>query len=200
MLVLVAGIGALVFAYAARYFTHPTSRTGRLLGLLVLFGGAMVGLVVADNLLVLYGFWELTSVTSFLLIGNDHEDPKARAAALQALLVTGAGALAMLAGFIVLGQAAGTYSLSAILADPPDGGAVTVALRADPARGVHEVGPDAVPLLAAGSDGRADAGQHLPPLGDDGQGRRVPRSPASPRRTPISTCGGRSSSPSASSR
>ena len=121
MLVLVAGIGVLVFAYSARYFSHPRPRDGRLLGLLVLFGGAMVGLVLADNLLVLYGFWELTSVTSFLLIGNDHEDPKARAAALQALLVTGAGALAMLAGFIVLGQAAGTYRLSAILADPPDG-------------------------------------------------------------------------------
>ena len=69
----------------------------------------MAGLVVADNLLVLYGFWELTSITSFLLIGNDHTDPRARAAALQALLITGAGGLAMLAGFIVLGQAAGTY-------------------------------------------------------------------------------------------
>ena len=128
MLVLVAGIGVLVVAYAARYFARPTPHTGRLLGLLVLFGGAMAGLVVADNLLVLYGFWELTSVTSFLLIGHDHEDPKARAAALQALLVTGAGALAMLAGFIVLGQTAGTYQLSAILADPPGGDAATVAI------------------------------------------------------------------------
>ncbi|MET0146141.1 MAG: hydrogen gas-evolving membrane-bound hydrogenase subunit E [Ilumatobacteraceae bacterium] len=128
MLVLVAGVGVLVVAYAARYFTHPTTRNGRLLGLLVLFGGAMTGLVLADNLLVLYGFWELTSVTSFLLIGNDHEEPEARAAALHALLVTGAGALAMLGGFIVLGRAAGTYSLSAILQDPPSGTAVTVAL------------------------------------------------------------------------
>ena len=128
MLVLVAGIGVLVVAYSARYFSAPTPRDGRLLGLLVLFAGAMVGLVLADDLLVLYGFWELTSVTSFLLIGHDHEQPKARAAALQALLITGAGALAMLAGFIILGQAAGTYRLSAILADPPDGGVVTVAL------------------------------------------------------------------------
>ncbi len=128
MLILVAGIGVLVIAYAARYFTVPTARTGRLLGLLVLFGGAMTGLVLADNLLVLYGFWELTSVTSFLLIGNDHEKPEARGAALHALLVTGAGALAMLAGFVVLGRAAGTYRLSAILADPPSGTTVTVAL------------------------------------------------------------------------
>ncbi|MET0458825.1 MAG: proton-conducting transporter membrane subunit, partial [Ilumatobacteraceae bacterium] len=129
MLVLVAGIGLLVMAYSARYFSHPTPRNGRLLGLLVLFAGAMVGLVLADNLLILYGFWELTSVTSFLLIGHDHESPKARAAALQALLITGAGALAMLAGFIILGQAAGTYRMSAIVADPPGvNGLLTVAL------------------------------------------------------------------------
>jgi multicomponent Na+:H+ antiporter subunit A len=128
MLLLVAGIGVLVVAYAWRYFAHPTPGDIRLVGLLVLFAGAMVGLVLADDLLVLYGFWELTSVTSFLLIGNKHTDATARAAALQALLVTGLGALAMLAGFIVLGQAAGTYRLSAILADPPAGTPVTVAV------------------------------------------------------------------------
>ncbi len=128
MLVLVAGIGVLVFAYSASYFDDPSPRDVRLLGLLVLFAGAMTGLVLADDVLVLYGFWELTSVTSFLLIGNAHTQPQARAAALQALLVTGAGALAMLAGLIVLGQQAGTYRLSAILANPPDGTAVTVAL------------------------------------------------------------------------
>ena len=119
MLLLVAGVGVLVIAYAWRYFHHPEPADIRLLGLLVLFAGAMVGLVLADDLFVLYGFWELTSITSFLLIGNKHTDATARAAALQALLVTGLGALAMLAGFIVLGQAAGTYRLSAILADPP---------------------------------------------------------------------------------
>ena len=128
MLVLVAGIGVLVIAYSASYFADPSPRDVRLLGLLVLFAGAMTGLVLADDVLVLYGFWELTSITSFLLIGNDHDKPRARAAALQALLVTGAGALAMLAGLIVLGQEAGTYRLSAILADPPDGTAVNVAL------------------------------------------------------------------------
>jgi multicomponent Na+:H+ antiporter subunit A len=128
MLSLVAGIGVLVVAYAWRYFSDPEPADVRLLGLLVLFAGAMVGLVLADNLLVLYGFWELTSVTSFLLIGNRHDDATARSAALQALLVTGLGALAMLAGFIILGQDAGTYRLSDILADPPGGTTVTVAL------------------------------------------------------------------------
>jgi multicomponent Na+:H+ antiporter subunit A len=128
MLLLVAGIGVLVVTYAASYFHDPGADTARLMGLLTLFAGAMAGVVLADNLLVLYGFWELTSVTSFLLIGNQHRDIAARAAALQALLVTGLGALAMLTGFIVLGEAAGTYRLSAVLADPPGGGGVTVAL------------------------------------------------------------------------
>ena len=127
-LVLVSGIGVLVLAYAARYLPASAPSVGRLVGLLVLFSGAMVGLVVADNLLVLYGFWELTSVTSFLLIGNDHRRAEARAAALQALLVTGAGALAMLGGFLLLGAEAGTYRLSEIVADPPTGGVVGVAL------------------------------------------------------------------------
>ena len=60
----------LVLAYAVRYFPTSSDGLGRLVGLLTLFAGAMLGLVLADNLLVLYGFWELTSVTSFLLIGN----------------------------------------------------------------------------------------------------------------------------------
>ncbi len=190
MLTLVAGIGVLVIAYAWRYFSHPDPADIRLLGLLVLFAGAMVGLVVADNLFILYGFWELTSVTSFLLIGNRHEDPAARSAALQALLVTGFGALAMLAGFIVIGQAAGTYRLSELLADPPGGTAVTVAAAADPARCVHEVGAGAVPHVAAGGDGRPDAGQHVPALGDDGQGRRLPRRPVRSRVRPHHRAGG----------
>ena len=128
MVLLISGVGVLVFGFAAAYLPSEGEGVGRLTGLLVLFSGAMVGLVLADNLLVLYLFWELTSVTSFLLIGNDHRRAEARAAALQALLVTGTGALAMLAGFLLLGQAAGTYQLSAIVADPPTGSMVGVAL------------------------------------------------------------------------
>ncbi|QXC59169.1 DUF4040 domain-containing protein [Aquihabitans sp. G128] len=128
LLVLVSGIGVAVFAYAARYLPAEGPGVGRLVGLLLLFSGAMVGLVLADDLLVLYGFWELTSVTSFLLIGNDHRKAEARAAALHALLVTGAGALAMLGGFLLLGHEAGTYRISAIVASPPTGPVVGVAL------------------------------------------------------------------------
>ena len=111
MVSLVAGIGVLVIAYADGYFRPHGATAARLLGLLVLFAGSMLGLVLADNLLVLYGFWELTSITSFLLIGHKSASATARAAALQALLVTGLGGLAMLGGFIVIGQAGGTYRL-----------------------------------------------------------------------------------------
>ena len=128
---LVSGIGVLVVLYSGRYLDAGGAGQGRLLGLLVLFAGSMLGLVLADDLVVLFGFWELTSITSFLLIGNDHDSVNARAAALQALLVTGAGGLAMLGGFVLLGRSAGdggTFRLSAVLADPPGGTAVTVGL------------------------------------------------------------------------
>jgi len=112
MTLIVTGIGLLVLWYAARYFDAATADLGRLAGLLVLFAGAMVGVVQSDHLLLLYTCWEVTSITSYLLIGNQHTDRAARAAALHALLVTAAGGLAMLGGFVLLGQAAGTYRLS----------------------------------------------------------------------------------------
>lgn len=127
MLALVAGIGSLVFLYSRWYFEDGPD-LGRLAGLLLAFAGAMVGLVVADNLLALFLFWELTSVTSYLLIGFEDRSAKARAAALRALLITGGGGLAMLAGFVLLGQATGTYTLSEILSRAPGGPAVEAAL------------------------------------------------------------------------
>ena len=78
---------------------------------------------------MLYTCWELTSVTSYLLIGNRYTDADARAAALHALLVTGAGGLAMLGGFVLLGQSAGTYRLSELASSAPTSGpTITVAL------------------------------------------------------------------------
>lgn len=126
LVLLVAGIGVAVHVYARTYLDGGGPRTGRLIGLLVLFGGAMLGVVTADHLLVLYGFWELTTITSFLLIGNDHEKPEARAASVQALLVTGAGGLSMLGGFLLLGSSAGTWRLGELLAAPPSGTVATV--------------------------------------------------------------------------
>jgi multicomponent Na+:H+ antiporter subunit A len=127
MVLIVSGIGVAVMAYGASYFA-PSARSARIAGLLVLFSGSMLGLVVADNVLFLYLCWELTSITSWLLIGSDHTNPSARGGAQHALLVTSAGGLALLGGLIVLAQAAGTYSLSAMLADPPSGGSVGVGL------------------------------------------------------------------------
>lgn len=127
MTVLVSGIGTLVFFYGWHYF-GDSDKAGRAAGLLTLFAGAMLGVVLADNLLLLYVCWELTSVTSYLLIGIDDAEPDARAAALHALLVTGMGGLAMLGGFVVIGQEAGTYRISELLEAPPSGTAVSVAL------------------------------------------------------------------------
>ncbi len=107
---LITGIGAFIFLFAGEYMKGYRQR-GRFTLFLVSFMLAMLGLVLADNLVALFVFWELTTITSFLLIGYSHENATARRSALQGLLVTGAGALAMLAGFVVLGQAVGTFSL-----------------------------------------------------------------------------------------
>ena len=112
---LITGIGAFIFLFAGEYMTGYPQR-GRFTLFLVSFMLAMLGLVLSDNLVALFVFWELTTITSFLLIGYSHEDAGARRSALQGLLVTGAGALAMLAGFVVLGQAVGTFSLREMLA------------------------------------------------------------------------------------
>ncbi|MHB1139488.1 MAG: hydrogen gas-evolving membrane-bound hydrogenase subunit E [Microthrixaceae bacterium] len=127
MWALIAGIGVLVFVYAASYMS-PGPGLGRFAATMLLFAVAMLGVVSADNVLVLFLFWELTSVTSYLLIGTNDVKAAARSGALQALLITGAGGLAMFGGFVLLGQAAGTYSLSALLADPPRGTSVDVAI------------------------------------------------------------------------
>ncbi len=110
---LISGIGAFVLLHSGAYLgTHP--HLGRYYVYLLSFMFAMLGLVLANNLITLFVFWELTTVTSYLLVGFDHASAKARRAALQALLVTGAGGLALLAGFILLGKAAGSFEISEI--------------------------------------------------------------------------------------
>jgi multicomponent Na+:H+ antiporter subunit A len=108
---LVTGVGALVLLYAAEYFRRDP-RLGRLLALLAVFEIAMLGLVTADDAITLFVFWEGTTVASWLLVGFDHHRAEARAKALQALIVTGLGGLALLAGLILLGEAAGSLRLS----------------------------------------------------------------------------------------
>jgi multicomponent Na+:H+ antiporter subunit A len=118
MLALITGIGTWIFVYASGYLAHEPRR-GQLFAVLILFMLAMIGAVTADNLIVLFLFWELTSITSFLLVGFNHEQAPARAAARQALLITMGGGLALLGGLVILGQMAGTWTLSGIVAAGP---------------------------------------------------------------------------------
>ncbi|HEX5565611.1 MAG TPA: proton-conducting transporter membrane subunit, partial [Streptomyces sp.] len=125
MVFVISGVGVAVLTFAARYTEHGHGRES---ALLLAFAGVMLGLVTADNLLILYVFWELTTVVSFLLIAGRGRTREHRAAAEQALVVTTGGGLAMLLGFILLGESAGTYRISELVADPPQGGYVPVAL------------------------------------------------------------------------
>jgi multicomponent Na+:H+ antiporter subunit A len=122
MIVLVGGLGALILAYSAWYFGKDSRDAPRNSALLLAFAGAMLGLVLADDLLTLYVFWELTSVASFLLVGQGGLHRANRRAAVQALLVTVMGGLAMLLGIVVVGETAGTYRISEIVVAPPSGG------------------------------------------------------------------------------
>jgi multicomponent Na+:H+ antiporter subunit A len=121
MVVLVSGIGALILVYCVGYFGEDPEGT-RNAALLLAFAGVMLGLVLADDLLTLYVFWELTSITSFLLVGQSGVARENRSAAVQALLVTVAGGLVMLLGFVLLGEGAGTYRISEIVAIGQAGG------------------------------------------------------------------------------
>lgn len=114
--ILVLGVGALVLFYCARYFKQDEPNIGPFGAQLLAFAGAMFGLVIADDLILLFIFWELTTVLSYLLIGYSRHRLSARRAALQALIVTTLGGLAMLVGLILLGESAGTFRLSDILA------------------------------------------------------------------------------------
>jgi multicomponent Na+:H+ antiporter subunit A len=130
MLLMISGIGTAVFVYAGGYLAGDPQQ-GRLYVLLSLFMLAMVGCVVADNLVLLFVFWELTSLTSFLLVGFKHYQAGSRRSAQQAFLVTGTGGLFLLAGVILLGQLAGTFSISGVVervAAMPQTPALTAAL------------------------------------------------------------------------
>lgn len=110
---LVSGIGTLVGIYSLNYIPElPNARVGRYYASLIGFMGAMLGVALADDLILLFVFWEITSITSFMLIGFWYEQDKARKGAMTALQVTGLGGLAMMAGFIIVGNVTGTFSIS----------------------------------------------------------------------------------------
>ncbi|MFZ9134294.1 MAG: proton-conducting transporter membrane subunit, partial [Gemmobacter sp.] len=111
---LILGIGLLIILYA-RFYLSAEDPMGQFYTYLMLFQGAMVGIVLSDNILLLLIFWELTSLSSFLLIGYWKHLPEGRQGARMALTVTGMGGLAMIAGMLILGNIAGSYDLSVIL-------------------------------------------------------------------------------------
>jgi multicomponent K+:H+ antiporter subunit A len=113
--VMITGIGLLVVIYA-RYYMSPKDPVPRFFAFFLAFMGAMIGIVLAGNLIQLVIFWELTSITSFLLIGYWHHNANARDGARMALIVTGTGGLALLAGMLLLGHIVGSYDLDVVLA------------------------------------------------------------------------------------
>ncbi|MGH2372559.1 MAG: hydrogen gas-evolving membrane-bound hydrogenase subunit E [bacterium] len=121
---LIVAVGLLILIYSVAYM-HASPELGRFYAHMLVFMGAMLGVVLADDLVLLYVFWELTSLASFFLIGYRNEDPAARAGATQALIVTVAGGVAMLAGFVMLAQAGGSWQISVLLAKAG-------AIKADP--------------------------------------------------------------------
>jgi multicomponent Na+:H+ antiporter subunit A len=107
----ISGVGALIVLYAGAYLKgHP--HLGRFLAFLLAFMGSMLGLVLADSMVALFVFWELTAITSFLLIGFDHERMAARRGAIQALVITNMGGMALLVGIVLLRQISGVWELS----------------------------------------------------------------------------------------
>ena len=128
MALIITGVGALVMLYCRWYFRGSRDGVGLFSAVLLGFAGAMYGLVLTDDVVVLVMFWEITSVLSYLLIGFAHRRGASRRAALQALLVTSLGGLVMLIGVVLLVAATGTSSLSGILALGPTGPVVDASL------------------------------------------------------------------------
>ncbi len=117
----VTGVGALVLLYCARYFSDEEPGLGRFAACLLAFAGTMYGLVTADDIVVMFMLWEVTSVLSYLLIGHYTERRESRGAALQALLVTTFGGLVMFIGIIMIASVSGSTSLAAIVGNPAQG-------------------------------------------------------------------------------
>ncbi|MCA0347533.1 MAG: Na+/H+ antiporter subunit A [Actinobacteria bacterium] len=125
---LVTGAGTLVLLYCRNYFDDEEEGLARFAAVFLGFGASMLGLVLADNVYLLFIFWEATSVFSFLLIAHAHKRRTSRSSALQALMVTTAGGLVMLVGVVILATMSGTPNLSEIVASPPQGAIATVSV------------------------------------------------------------------------
>ena len=193
---IVTGIGALVLLYCVHYFADDEPALGRFAALLLAFAGVMLGLVTADDVFILFVFWEATSVLSYLLIGHYTGRKESRGAALQALTVTTFGGLAMLVGLVVLAVAGGSTSLAELIANPVTGaaGEWAIALILVGAISKSALVPFHFWLPAAMA--APTPVSRLPARRRDGQGGRVPRGAPRARVRRSSRCGIRSSSDS----
>jgi multicomponent K+:H+ antiporter subunit A len=160
---LISGIGALVVIYA-RYYLSPNETAARFFSFLLAFMGAMLGIVISGNLILLAVFWELTSIFSFMLISYWHNNAAARDGARMALTITGIGGFCLLIGFLLIGNIVGSYDLDKVLSS----GDIIRAWSADQERAVS------LPFLAAQRHGGADSGLGLSAFRHDGQSRCVP--------------------------
>jgi multicomponent Na+:H+ antiporter subunit A len=132
---LATGIGAIVLAYSAGYIPRHLRHAGRdpneattFYALILLFMGAMVGMVVADDLFLLFIFWDLTAVVSYFLIGFDREEPTSRPAALMALFITAGSAILMLAGIVLLWMTEGTSAIQTLNRQAPGSTMLTISV------------------------------------------------------------------------
>ncbi len=116
---MITGIGFLVFVYTSAYLKN-NKYLDRFYGYLSMFMAAMLGLVLSDNLISLFVFWELTSITSFFLIGFNNTSAASRKSAITALAITGIGGLSLLVGSLFLGAITGTYSIAEMLSMNPE--------------------------------------------------------------------------------
>src|SRR5699024_4628483 len=114
---LITGIGALVVLYSIFYLDKNRENLGNFYVYLLMFMTAMLGIVQSDNVITLYLFWELTSISSFLLIGYWYTNNRSRFGALKSMLITVFVGLSMLGGFVLLGMMGGTFSVRGLLAD-----------------------------------------------------------------------------------
>lgn len=128
MCLVVSVVGAAVLTYSVRYFPPRDDGLAKFAGSLLAFVAAMLGLVLADNLMLLVVCWELTGILSYLLIAHRVRKISSRRAAAQALMVTTAGGMTLLVGAVLLGVTSGTFTISEILANPSHGTATAVAV------------------------------------------------------------------------
>ena len=167
---LVAGMGALIVLYS-HWYLHEHEALGRYYGFLIAFMGSMLGVVFADHLIALFIFWELTSITSFFLIGFWSDREASNYGATKAILITGGGGLAMLGGFLLLGDMAGEWRLSQLVLTPGLAKRnIFGRLFAHHPGSRHQERAVALPHLAAERHGSAHAHQRLPALGHHGEG------------------------------